>query len=276
MHLTMTSCSCEKSGCVALSDSLPFSIPEPDFTIRERSLQSSRTCVVWTVLLLLPVSLSAEENRFRPLPSHDGSTVQQNSGSFDFPSFDSGDKTPSRKLSRQNRTITPTGQSRNPQTGPSGSAWRTIGSLIVVIGLILLGAKLWRKHSPAASLGLPAEAIEILGRKPIEQRASVYLIRCGSRILVVGSSADGLQTLAEITDPVEVDTLAGLCRRSEPDNRFGQSLLSFFNRRPNHHPNPDHPDPSLEEDDEDNSMRTARLNIDPSTNHDQSLEAAHG
>ena len=33
------------------------------------------------------------------------------------------------------------------------------------------------------------------------------------RILVVGSSASGLNPLGQIDDPVEVDLLAGLCRR---------------------------------------------------------------
>ena len=44
---------------------------------------------------------------------------------------------------------------------------------------------------------------------------AVHLVRCGSRMLVLGVGPDGVRTLAEISDPLEVDLLAGACRRRD-------------------------------------------------------------
>jgi flagellar biogenesis protein FliO len=181
----------------------------------------------------------------------------------------------SRTISRQSQQITLPGQTTKTQTAQTGSIWKTIGALLVVLALFLLGAKLWRKHIPVANIGLPAEAIEILGRKPIEPHLSVYLIRCGSRILVVGSSADGMQTLAEVTDPVEVDYLAGICRRTDQENGFAQSLRTWFNRRSSPHFTPEEAHRTFEEEDDENEKTIGQLNIEPSTGFDQQSETVH-
>lgn len=103
------------------------------------------------------------------------------------------------------------------KTSSAGSGWwTTMGSLVAVIALIVLVAKLVRRHSPAATRALPAEAFRVLGRRSLDFRNAVHLVRLGSRLLVLGVSPEGMRTLAEITDPVEVDYLAGLCTRSEP------------------------------------------------------------
>lgn len=83
--------------------------------------------------------------------------------------------------------------------------------------------------------GLPPEALEILGRRFIDQRQAILLVRIGSRILVVGSSPSGLQPLGEVNDPVEVDLVAGLCRRNENrgiGNSFMQLLSGQFASQP--------------------------------------------
>ncbi len=108
----------------------------------------------------------------------------------------------------------------------TSGALSAVGALIVVIGLILVLARLFRRHAPLFSQTLPTEALEVLGRRYLDQRQSILLLRVGSRILVVGSSPTGLQGIGELSDPVEVDLVAGMCR----PNRTGQSLgSSFFN-----------------------------------------------
>lgn len=49
----------------------------------------------------------------------------------------------------------------------------------------------------------------------LSRGVAVHLVRCGSRMLVLGVGPDGVRTLAEITDPLEVDVLAGACRRRD-------------------------------------------------------------
>lgn len=136
------------------------------------------------------------------------------------------------------RTITRPAAGGKSATSPasrpprgSASPWGTLGALGVIVGLVVAGARLWKKHGPAVAHGLPAEALELLGRRRIDRRQAIHLVRCGGRILVLGSSEAGLRTLAEITDPVEVDTLAGLCRRSGGDSAAAPSFSTIFHKR---------------------------------------------
>ncbi len=105
------------------------------------------------------------------------------------------------------------------------SPWSAFGALAVVVGLILVLARLFRRHAPNFSQSLPQEALEILGRRHVDPRQTILLVRIGARILVVGSSASGLNPLGQIDDPVEVDLLAGLCRRG---SQAGAWSTSFF------------------------------------------------
>jgi hypothetical protein len=66
----------------------------------------------------------------------------------------------------------------------------------------------------------------LLGRAPLSGRQTMQLIRVGGRLLLVAlSSSGGAQTLTEITDPLEVEHLAGLCQRGRTD-----SATASFNR----------------------------------------------
>jgi flagellar biogenesis protein FliO len=107
------------------------------------------------------------------------------------------------------------------------STWTAVGALAFVLGLIGILARLFRKHAPMFQQGLPPEALEILGRRFIDQRQAILLVRIGSRILVVGSSPSGLQPLGEVTDPVEVDLVAGLCHRNE-NRGIGSSFVQLL------------------------------------------------
>lgn len=104
---------------------------------------------------------------------------------------------------------------QGPRTAASGW-WSTLGGLAAVVALILITAKLLRKNIPGAPAALPANVVQVLGRKSLDYRHTIHLVRLGSRLLVLGSSPEGLRTLSEITDPVEVDCLAGLCQSNEP------------------------------------------------------------
>ena len=132
-------------------------------------------------------------------------------------------------------------QPKNPKTsggkqskaagGNASAGWgTTLGGLTAVLALIFLTAKVLRKSMPAAQRTLPIEVIQVLGRKPLDYRHAIHLIRCGSRLLVVGSSQEGLTTLCEMTDPIEIDYLAGLCKPSEPTSvtdSFNQLFRKF-------------------------------------------------
>ena len=106
----------------------------------------------------------------------------------------------------------------------------TVWPLLAVIGVIVCGARWLKSHSTTAARGLPTEAFDVLGRHAIDQRTSVMLARCGSRILVLSLSPHGLQTLTEITDPVEIDCLAGLCRTTRRDHGLVETFRTLLHK----------------------------------------------
>jgi flagellar biogenesis protein FliO len=90
------------------------------------------------------------------------------------------------------------------------------GGLGVVLGIFFIFAWLMRKAAPQGFSRLPNEAFEVLGRAPLAGRQNVHLLRCGNKLLLVSITPTGTETLTEITDPPEVDRLAGLCRQAGP------------------------------------------------------------
>jgi len=108
------------------------------------------------------------------------------------------------------------------------SSWSALGALVIVVGLILVLARLLRRHTPMFSQSLPSDALEILGRRVVDPRQAILLVRIGSRILVVGSSPNGLNALGQIDDAVEVDVLAGLCRRGPQAGILDSSFFKLL------------------------------------------------
>jgi flagellar biogenesis protein FliO len=134
------------------------------------------------------------------------------------------------------RSISPRTKAEAPpgRTGPearkpisSVSLWGTVIGLCFFISLFLAGRAWLSRHGPAGFRGLPVDAVELLGRRTIEPRVSIHLVRCGPKILVLGVGPDGVRALTEITDPVEVDFLAGACRRKDSD---ASSFARMFRR----------------------------------------------
>jgi flagellar biogenesis protein FliO len=93
------------------------------------------------------------------------------------------------------------------------------GSLTFVLGLFCALAWLGRRVWPSNSIPLlPQGVLEVLGRSLLAGRQHLYLVRLGNKLLLVCVTAAGAQTLAEITEPMEVDRIAGLCGQNESGN----------------------------------------------------------
>lgn len=122
---------------------------------------------------------------------------------------------------------------RRATTGPS---WLSIfTSLAAVVALFLGATYVLRKSLPAAATVLPKEVVEVLGRTPLGGRQSAHLIRLGNKLLLVNVTTSGAETLTEVTDPLEVDRLAGLCRAAQPNSStdtFQRVLQQFAREKP--------------------------------------------
>ena len=128
--------------------------------------------------------------------------------------------------SRSNKA-TPSVKTKRQEKKGGGLILQTVLGLAFVLCLIWVIAAWAKKNLPNVGRTPPSEAVQLLGQRSLAQRQTIQLIRCGSRILILGSTAQGLTTLSEITDPVEVDYLAGLCRQ-EQSNSMTSAFSQLF------------------------------------------------
>jgi len=106
-----------------------------------------------------------------------------------------------------------------------------LAALAFVIIMILGVARLFVRKSPFVMTGVPREAVDVLGRRTLDPRNSVYVVQVGSKILLLGSSAAGMNTLSEITDPIEMATLSNLCRAEQSKRPDVSNWLASLLRR---------------------------------------------
>lgn len=93
-----------------------------------------------------------------------------------------------------------------------------ITSLAVVLGLFMLSILFVRKAHVGRGAILPGEVVQTLGRAPLNGRQEMHLVRVGNKLLLLSVTATGAETLTEITEPDEIDRLAGICQQSHPDS----------------------------------------------------------
>ncbi len=137
---------------------------------------------------------------------------------------------------RSSSSSAPARQAKQDSLKPQGlpSAVKVIASLAVVLGVFFLVAWGMRRATPQGRGLLPGEVFETLGRAPMDGRQQVHLLRCGNKLLLVSVTPAGAETLTEITDPLEVDRLAGLCQQASPNSTtavFRQVFGQFAPRR---------------------------------------------
>ena len=89
-------------------------------------------------------------------------------------------------------------------------------SLAVVLCFFLLVAWLVKKAQPTSFLKLPGDVVQVMGRTPMAPRQQMYVVRFGSKLLLISHQPGQTQTLAEITDADEVQRLAGLLEANRP------------------------------------------------------------
>lgn len=116
------------------------------------------------------------------------------------------------RLTRPGRSGT-AGSESTGSARSNSNGWTTpVGSLVFVLALIAGGAYFIRRQGGRIAGLLPNDVLQVLGRRYIDQRQSIQLVRCGSKILVLANSSQhGLTTLAEITDPLEVERITAQC-----------------------------------------------------------------
>lgn len=93
-----------------------------------------------------------------------------------------------------------------------------VASLMLVVGLFLIFAWAGKKKMPTANSRLPKEVVQVLGRTQLQGRQQLQLVRVGSRLLLLSVTPHGAETLTEISDPLEVESLLVHLRQNGSGN----------------------------------------------------------
>jgi flagellar biogenesis protein FliO len=95
-------------------------------------------------------------------------------------------------------------------TAPAATVdtFRVVTALAAVIALIVVLRWCVRRLAPGV-MGRTSRAVHVLARCPVSHKQQILVVQVGRRLLVVGESAAGLNTLSEITDPDECAALLG-------------------------------------------------------------------
>ncbi|MCL2305114.1 MAG: flagellar biosynthetic protein FliO [Planctomycetaceae bacterium] len=106
-----------------------------------------------------------------------------------------------------------------------------LGSLCLVLGAFFLFVLFLKKVGPKNGGNLPREALENVGRYPLNPKLQLNLIRLGNRLILVAVTPDGgVETISEIESPDEVAQILAQCRKLDPNGSQAQfkSVLDEF------------------------------------------------
>lgn len=126
---------------------------------------------------------------------------------------DDADRSATRRITRAPNASS----SDSPSTGTPrahSAGWSLGGPFLMLLLFAAVGVAWWKGRGVARIPSLPRDAVDVLGRRPLDPRTTLWLVRVGSKAILLGASPAGLTTLTEVTDPLEVDLLAGSSRRS--------------------------------------------------------------
>ncbi len=110
-------------------------------------------------------------------------------------------------------------------------------ALTIVIGTFFVFVWMLRRSGRGAAGGratLPADAVSVLGRVSLAGRQVAELLRVGNKLVLVALTPGGAETLTEVTDPVEVDRLVGLCQQYSPHSttKAFEQVFQHLSREP--------------------------------------------
>lgn len=112
-----------------------------------------------------------------------------------------------------------------------------ITSLAVVLGLFALLVWFARQRGSRGCSALPVDAVDTLGRVPLNKNQEMHLVRIGNKLLLLAVTPTSAETLTEITDPQEITRLSQICQQSHAGGLSAsfRQVLSQLNNEPAAH-----------------------------------------
>jgi flagellar biosynthetic protein FliO len=115
------------------------------------------------------------------------------------------------------------GSAVHAYSGVAGMAGRTIGAVALVLGLLYGATYAMKAISRRQGVGgVKGGAVSVLHRAHIAPKKSIYVIRVGTKAMVVGVTDVQISHLADLTE----EDVAGM-KAEEPAKPFKDHLLSL-------------------------------------------------
>lgn len=135
------------------------------------------------------------------------------------------------------KSVAPTGKRpKAPKFAlPRIESFTTAGAgLAIVVGLFLVCMWLLRRSGPKPTSVLPTEAVAVLGKVPLLGRNFAQLMQVGNKLVLVAMTPEGVSPITEVTDPIEVQRLLGLCMRTNKHSTSAefQDVLKHLTKEP--------------------------------------------
>jgi flagellar biogenesis protein FliO len=103
-----------------------------------------------------------------------------------------------------------------PDFGLPFEAMYTTGTaLAIVVGLFMLCVWALRRGARKSTVLLSSDVAQVLGRVPLAARQFAELVHIGNKLVLLSVTTGGAELLTEITDPVEVNRLLGICKQTD-------------------------------------------------------------
>ncbi len=112
---------------------------------------------------------------------------------------------------------------------PLESIYTVLSALAVVVGAFFVFVWLLRRGGRKTGNVLPADVVSVVGRVPLAGRQIAELLRVGNKLVLVSLTPTSAETITEVTDPVEVDRLVGICQQHNPHSTT-QAFEQVFRR----------------------------------------------
>lgn len=97
--------------------------------------------------------------------------------------------------------------------------WKLLAAIVAAFAVVAAATALNRRRTAI----LPPDVFEVLGEGSLGGPHAVRIVRFGPKTLLIGVSAAGCQTLAELTDPQATACIAAACRGIHPPIRAAAS-----------------------------------------------------
>jgi len=90
--------------------------------------------------------------------------------------------------------------------------WKLLATIVAAFAVLVAASRFGRRRTAP----LPPDVFEVLGEAPLAGPHAIRIVRFGPKTLLIGVSAGGCHTLAELSDPQATSCIAAACRCNAP------------------------------------------------------------